>query len=266
MLHTKVFILSMIHLIPFLGLKTRTDENILICYGKVDVTQIKNYDLLILEPNHYTKKEITLLKKFNTKVIAYISLTEVNKNARNYNDFEKVILKDNLNWNSSYIDLKNKYAQNLIKTQVKKLIEKGFNGLFLDNIDNVGLHGPHPEMKLELVSIIKFINKNYPDIYIVQNSGLDVLEETHSYIDHIAKESVFTDYNFQKKEYKLRAKKDYSVLFKQLKTLGKKYKKPIFCIEYTDSLRLKTKILRRIKRANFSCFIGTIDLQAIPNY
>lgn len=266
MLHTKIFILSMIHLTPLLGLKTRTDKNILICYGKIDVTQIKNYDLLILEPNHYTKKEITLLKKFNTKVIAYISLTEVNKNAYNYNDFEKTILKDNPNWNSSYIDLKNKYAQNLIKNQVKELIEKGFNGLFLDNIDNVGLHGPHPEMKLELVSIIKSINKNYPSIYIVQNSGLDVLEDTYSYIDHITKESVFTDYSFETKQYKLKTKKDYLALCQKLKNLAKKYKKPIFFIEYADSLRLKKRILRRVKRSNFSCFIGTIDLQTIPNY
>lgn len=266
MLLTKIFILSMIHFTSFLGLKAKYDKHILICYGRLDVTEIKNYNLLILESNHYTKKEIALLRKHNTKVIAYISLTEISKNASNYIDFNKVILKDNKNWNSSYLDLKNKNAQSLLKRQIKELVEKGFNGLFLDNIDNVGPYGFHPEMKTELLSIIKFIRKHYPKIYLIQNSGLDIIEETSTYIDEIAKESVFTSYNFETKLYKLKPKKDYLLLLKEFKHLGRKYKKSIFFIEYADSLDLKRKVQKRVKKSGVLCFISTIDLQTIPNY
>ena len=100
----------------------------------------------------------------------------------------------------------------------------------------------------------------------MQNAGLEVLEETHHFIDAVAVESIASNYDFDKNNYRLRDKKTFKSRLNLVKSNAKAYQLPIIAIEYANSTVLKTKIEKRLKTSKLSLFIGQIDLQKIPNW
>ena len=104
------------------------------------------------------KEEITIIKKNNKNVLAYISLGEVNSNASHYNLLKDNTLGKNNNWNSHYLDLKSDKTTIVLMRLIKKNLDKGFDGLFLDNIDNYSSFGPQKNQRKELIELIKKIN------------------------------------------------------------------------------------------------------------
>lgn len=239
---------------------------LLVCYGKIKPSTIKGYNCVILESNHYKKEEIEIIKKNNKKVIAYISLGEVNPNAKYYNKIKDNILGENKNWGSYYLDMKSLKTQDVLMDEIKIIINKGFDGLFLDNIDNFSSFGPQANQKEFLIQFINKLNTAYPTIHLVQNSGAELVNDTATLIDAILFESIASDYSFKDKKYKLREVADYENYIKNINKIHNDYQIPIYLIEYADSSKLAYQISNRISKTNFDFFIGKLDLQSLPIY
>ncbi|RAR48468.1 endo alpha-1,4 polygalactosaminidase [Flavobacterium lacus] len=241
-------------------------STVLVCYGKLDPVKIKGYNYVILEEKNFKKEEISLLKKNNKNVLAYISLGEVNSNAIHYNLLKNRTLGKNNNWNSYYLNLKDKSTPVVLMSLIKKVLDKGFDGLFLDNIDNFSSFGPQFSQRNDLIELIKRIKKTYPNHTLVQNSGLELIPDTKNFIDSILFESVATDFSFIDNLYKLRENSDFLERLKNIKKLSTTYKIPVLLIEYADNKLLYDQIIKRLSSTNFEYFIGKIDLQAIPDF
>jgi uncharacterized protein (TIGR01370 family) len=253
-------------LIPFNHIKKEENPKTLICYGKLNPIEIKGYDLLIIEPLQYTKLQIATLKKQNKKVIAYISLGEVNSYSKYFNELKKLTLGKNKNWNSYYLNLKNDKTITILNTIIKENFNQGFDGLFLDNIDNFSQFGPQKDDKKYLISFLKNLKNTYTKKTIIQNAGLELLPETHSLIDQIIIESVATKYDFDTKSYNLNDKTFFENYISKINSIAFKYKKPILLIEYANSKKLYINIVNRLKKYKHQYFISTIDLQSIPKF
>lgn len=238
----------------------------LVCYGKIDVTNIKGYKLLVLEESIYTKEDIEILKKNNTKVIAYLSLAEINADAKYYSYLKDYTLGKNNLWNSFHLDLSSAKLRNKLLTITNEIIEKGFDGLFLDNIDNACMFGPNPQFKDDLIGLIKEIREQNEAIYLVQNSGLEIIERTAKYINMVALESVITHYNFETKTYGLRDKTESNKRLINLNELVDKYQLHILLIEYANTLSLFNETKNLLIKSGYSHFIGNIDLQKVPEF
>jgi len=143
-------------------------------------------------------------------------------------------------------------------------LDFGYDGMFLDNIDNFASYGPQSLQKVELVNFLKDLNSNYPDKLFIQNAGIEIISDTAPFIDAVVVESVATNYSFNDKSYKLRDKIEYEEYAKKLEAVRKEYKIPIILIEYADSQSLRYEIQKRIKSTKFYSFIGNINLQTIP--
>jgi uncharacterized protein (TIGR01370 family) len=241
-------------------------STVLVCYGKLDATKIKGYNYVILEEKHFKKEEITIIKKNNKNVLAYISLGEVNSNASHYNLLKDNTLGKNTNWNSHYLDLKSDKTTLVLMRLIKKNLDKGFDGLFLDNIDNYSSFGPQKNQRKELIELIKKIKKQYPNHLLIQNSGAELIEDTNKYVDAILFESVATNFSFKDNVYKLREIKEYTAYLDRLKAIHSKYKLPVILVEYADNQKLYTEVINRLATTNFEYFIGKIDLQSIPSF
>lgn len=241
-------------------------SRLLVCYGKIEASKIKGYNYVILEGKNFSKDEITLIKKNNKKVVAYISLGEVNANASHYNLLKNNFLGKNDTWNSHYLDLKSEKTNIVLMLLIKKIVDKGFDGLFFDNIDNFGSFGPQKEQRKELIALIKKIKKQYPNHFFIQNSGAELIADTHQDIDAILFESVASNFSFKNNTYQLREETEYQSYLNRLNTLKKKYKLPILLVEYSDNQNLNASLIKRLANTNFDYFIGKIDLQTIPNY
>jgi uncharacterized protein (TIGR01370 family) len=241
-------------------------STVLVCYGKLDPAKIKGYNYVILEEKNFKTEEITLLKKNNKNVLAYISLGEVNSNAIHYKLLKNRTLGKNNNWDSYYLNLKDKSTPVVLLSLIKKVLDKGFDGLFLDNIDNFSSFGPQFAQRNDLVALIQRIKKEYPNHVLVQNSGLELIPDTKDFIESVLFESVATDYNFKSNAYKLRENIDFNERLKNIKEINTKYKIPVLLIEYADNKTLHDQIVKRLSSTNFEYFIGKIDLQSVPNF
>lgn len=253
-------------LVPGLFTSAYGRSTVLVCYGRLEPETIKGYGCVILEQEHYTSKEVRQIKSQNEKVLAYISLGEVNAHAKHYPLLKNNTLGKNTTWNSYYIDLKAEKTSQILMKIIGEAIDSGFDGFFLDNLDNYTVWGKQKDQRAEAVAFLKTIFEKYPHYTFLQNAGLDLIPETAPFVDGVVIESTATDYTFNDKKYKLRMETDFENRAMRLKELNQKYNLPIILIEYADTATLRDSVEKRIKNLGFDYFIGNIDLQTIPQF
>jgi len=241
-------------------------NNVLVCYGKLKAESITGYGYVILEAKHYTAAEVKQIKSQNEKVFAYMSLGEVNAHAPHYKVLKNYTLGKNEIWNSHYLNLKAEKTATVLMDIIDKALAKGYDGMFLDNIDNYTIYGPQKDQRKELVTLLRNIREKYPKNLFIQNAALDLIAETSAYVDAVAIESVASLYNFKTRKYGLRDAKQFEETMARLKTVNATHKVPVIVIEYADTKNLYNKILERIKPSGFQYFIGNIDLQHLPKF
>lgn len=260
----KILFLAIAMLVSMQASAQQTKDNILFCYGDLFPEKVKGYDFLILESIHFSAKNIQTFKKHNQNVLAYISLGEVNAGAPHYRELKEVTLSKNEIWNSYVLNLGDTTTQKVLEQIIDNHLKKGFNGIFLDNIDNYTKWGPTPEKLPELLRFLRAIKTKYPTAHLMQNAGLEILPQTASLVNSVAVESVATDYNFKNKSYQLRAKKEFTARLEQIQTLSKEHNRPIILIEYAKTKKMIKAVKKRIAGAGLPYFIGHIELQTIP--
>lgn len=241
-------------------------DSVLVCYGKLNPETTKGYKYLIVESKHYFQSNIRVFKSQNEKVFAYISLGEVNENAPHYKDLKKITLGKNKIWNSHYLDLNEPKTIETLMIMVDELFEKGYDGLFLDNFDNYTIHGPQKDQKAGIIELMKRIKKKYPKKTFIQNAGLELLPDTHNYVDAVAVESVATDYNFKNQKYSLRSQEAYEQYLNKITQLHQSHHLPFIIIEYSNTETLAAQVKSRLNTTPFDYFIGNIDLQTLPKF
>ena len=267
MQHIKIilFLLPYLMVSNVLG-NTNTKSPVLVCYGRLEPQTIVGYKYVIIESKYYSIYEVQRLKSQNEKVIAYISLGEINANSSYFERLKNDTMGKNEIWNSFYLNLESEKTKEILLEMVKSILAKGYDGLFLDNIDNFSSFGPQFKQDQELVSLLKTISELYPKHVLIQNSGIEIISKTASFVDVIIVESVATNYTFEDKNYKLRDYKAFAEYISQLKSVNKDYDLPIILIEYADTQTLRDAVQKRIKGLNFDCFIGNINLQTLPKF
>lgn len=242
------------------------NDAVLVCYGKLKPETIKGYQYLIVESKHYFPSDIRVFKSQNKKIFAYISLGEVNANAIHYQELKNNTLGKNEIWNSYYLDLKSEKTITVLMEIIDNTLANGYDGLFIDNIDNFTIHGPQKSQKNEIIALLKVIKEKYPNKEFIQNAGLELINETSIYMNAVLIESVASDYSFKNKKYKLRDANGFENYIEKIEKINETYKIPFILVEYADTDSLKLKIEERIQPTNFDYFIGQIDLQNIPKF
>lgn len=241
-------------------------SSVFFCYGKIDPLEVKGYNYVVVESKNYSIPDVKKFKKLNGNVVAYISLGEVNSQAKYYNLLKNNTLGKNENWDSYYLDLKSPATSQALFTIIDEILADGYDGLFLDNIDNFCSFGFQKDQKTEIIKFITDLNAKYPNHIFIQNAGLELIDSTSGHVDALVIESVATDFTFEDKVYKLRNQSDYDKYIRKLLQIRRKYKLPIILIEYADTQSLYKEIVKRVDRSGFLYFIGAIDLQGIPKF
>lgn len=246
---------------------TDAKSTFLVCYGRLDPALVKGYRLVILEAAHYKAHEIQLMKRNNDCVLAYISLGEVNENARHFDKFKNNISGKNTTWNSHYLDLTKTSTTKLLLDMMAAEYEKGFDGFFLDNLDNFGSFGPQKEQKEYLKELLSKMRNKWPEKQLVQNAGLEMIAETAAMVNGVIVESVATDYSFEHRMYRLRKPDSaFETYAKRLQAVAQTHQLPVYIIEYAHSQKLKKQVQDRLAPYGLEFFIANIDLQTLPKF
>lgn len=233
-------------------------------YEKVqDLTKAGNqYKLLIVEPDQYSKAEADSLSTESNKVIAYVTLGEVDRNRWYYPLLEeRGFLGVNENWDSPYLNLADSTTRSILLDQViPNIMSKGFDGLFLDTVDDVAPYTERSHLQPYMQEIIAQIRSAYPDAFIVQNAGLFMLDSSHPDIDAVLIEDVATSYNFEDQTYNLKGEDDYREKVKIIEKNAALYNKPFLIIDFSDRQSLTKAVRSRLDALPYPYFIGSIQL------
>lgn len=242
------------------------NASVLVCYGDINPDKIQGFNYVILESEHYNAFDVKLMKESNQLVLGYISVGEVSPTRHYYAELKDKTIGKNEIWDSHYLDLADPTTQEVLMAQVDKIQKKGFNGLFLDTVDAYGPWGTHPDKAGAYVNFISMIKDKYPDFHLMQNSALAITNRSKDYINSVALESVATEYNFEKSDYRMRKMSGFHEKVSELKKVRDNYNLPIVLIEYADSKGMFNKVKGQLASLDFEFFIGNIGLEAMPKF
>ncbi|CAH0118396.1 MULTISPECIES: endo alpha-1,4 polygalactosaminidase [unclassified Paenibacillus] len=157
-------------------------------YGEDKIEEMKRFDLAILETASQTEERIRDLTKSGTIALGYISIGEADPETWYYPFVDKKwMLGDNTNWNSQFIDVRHQGWHDLVLNKmIPRIAGYGVQGLFLDTVDTVDVE---PGMKDAMTDLIREIREAYPDLILVMNRGLTIMDEAIPYIDGLMFES-----------------------------------------------------------------------------
>ncbi|MFQ5824479.1 MAG: endo alpha-1,4 polygalactosaminidase [bacterium] len=236
------------------------------------VSTIRKFDLAILDADAHP--DLTELKKSNTILIGYVSLGEVGEYRWYWNLIadKPWILDKNPNWNSRMIDVRTlEWHEWLIDKIIPKILEQGFDGIFLDTIDNAEyLEKYHPKIKYPgaqagMITLIKAIRKRFPSIYIIANRGFSIIHEIGPLIDGVVAESIFTTIDVNNNKVRLLTPDEYSSNIKQLLAAKKSFDLTVFTLDYADpeNTSFIRSIITRSREYDFIPYISTTKLDRI---
>ncbi len=218
------------------------------------IEKLNNYKIVVIEPQEFTKEQISELHKQGKTVYAYLNIGAIENYREYYNQFKEYTLGKYENWEDEYwLDVSAKAWQDYIEnTLAPNYVNKGFDGFFLDNAD-VYYHYKRPEIFQGLIKILQIL-KNY-NVTLIINGG-DVFVERcmnkniNNLFDAINQESVFTRINFATGTYKPQ-KKVETEYFTQYLAKAKQHGLQVYLLEYDARKKLEEKIASYCQTNNF---------------
>lgn len=172
------------------------------------VEQLGTYDLVIIEPHEFTREQVEEINKQGTITLGYMSIMELEKWNEDfvkkvkttdyyYSKKKKVYIQK---WDTYLMDISNKHYQGILLEEIQmEILEKGFEGIFLDtagDIDDFFLKKPKELEKLRkgYIQLLKEIHSENKSLLLVQNWGFETYKAaSKSYVDGVLWE------NFDKK-------------------------------------------------------------------
>jgi len=239
-----------------------------ISYGRIEnLQEVGNqYKLLIVESDYYSRRQVDSLNTADNTLLGYISLGEVNKYRWYYPLLEeRGFLGVNENWDSPFLNLADSKTRSiLVDRVVPNIMAKGFDGLFLDTIDDVAPYSERSHLQPHMVDMIAKIRKKYPEAVIVQNAGLFLLDQTQKLIDAVLIEDVATNYDFKKQEYQLRPENEYREKVSTINDYKSQFGKPFLILDFAKGNGLKSMANKRLDTLNIPYSISSIELDSLP--
>lgn len=255
-------------LTPFLVGSTQIEQTaskgeFVINYGIVQANELKDYEIAILEPFHYNKDQVAELKKSEAKLFGYLSLTEVNKNSSSFSQLEGYCKEQNTNWNSCLLDIEIPKVQVFMIARAKQILEKGFDGLFIDNLDNTNQWGFLKSKNKSLEQLIVKLKTDIGAVPMIQNAGLHLSDFVQNKFDYLLMESIVTGYDFKHKRYDLRSLPDLEYRKKMVQEAQKTNPKKLLILEYANTVEMRLEVRKRLGQLAPFVYCAEIDLQTI---
>jgi polysaccharide biosynthesis protein PelA len=240
---------------------------------KARVNEFESFDLIVFDAD--THPPVKPLIDRGKTVLGYISAGEVEKYRPHYSAVKKqgILHQENKDWPGSfYVDMRSPlWVKRVIEDLIPRLLHQGFRGIFLDTLDNpIEMERVDPVkykgMRQGAIDFIKAIRYHYPDIYIMINRGYEILDAVGAQINFVLGESMYADYDFKNKTYKMVEEGLYKQQVEMLQGLKKKHPRlRIMSLDYWNPKdKKKIKEIYNTQRSNgFEPLVSTIKLDIV---
>lgn len=230
------------------------------------VKRASGKQIIVVEGQSFTKKQIGRLKKRCKKVYSYINVGALESYRPYYDEYKELCLDVYENWpDESWVDVASEKWQAFITDKLAAdLADRGIDGFFIDNCD-VYYHYHTDEVYNGLTAILKGLGQYGIDIII---NGGDTLvsklieDGKWSLITGVNQETVFSrvkDYDRDIFGKQSGSERKYFTNYLK-KVFSKKLK--VFLLEYTKDKKLKKKIKKYCKKHGYRYYItGSLALK-----
>lgn len=239
-----------------------------VVYSDINPLTVSGYSVLIVEPYFYSRQDIIDFQSRGIKVLAYLSLGEVNESRRYFNDLKEIGLKGkNENHGSYYIDISNRRVKEKFLNQiVPQLLSFGYDGLFLDTIDAVSPYTIRRDMQQDMVELIQGIRKNSPGKILIQNAGFFLLDQTSEFVNAVAIEDVASGYDFEGNEYLIKPEKAFEERLNLIDSMHYNFGIPFLIIDFAENYEKSLIVKERLTKTGYPFFISNIEFKGLPNW
>lgn len=244
----------------------KNDYGVFLNADASSLERFKRYDLIVIDAQYFTKKDIESLHQNGTKVYTYLNIGSVENFREYYKTYEKFTIGKYEHWDEEkWVDVSVQAWQKFIEQLSKKLFEKGVDGFFIDNCD-VYYYAPRKSIFEGLTAILQNI-MTLKKAVIINGGDTYVTEyrERYGAVDHIMtgvnQESVWSGIDFDKgtfNEQTRETREYYSKYLEACKADGME----VYLLEYTTDEKLIPKIKKYCKEKNFHFYISnSLELQ-----
>ena len=244
----------------------KNDYGVFLNADASSLERFKKYDLIVIDAQYFTKKDIESLHQNGTKVYTYLNIGSVENFREYYKTYEKFTIGKYEHWDEEkWVDVSVPAWQKFIEQLSKKLFEKGVDGFFIDNCD-VYYYAPRKSIFEGLTAILQNI-MTLKKAVIINGGDTYVTEyrERYGAVDHIMtgvnQESVWSGIDFDKgtfNEQTRDTREYYSKYLEACKADGME----VYLLEYTTDEKLIQKIKKYCKEKNFHFYISnSLELQ-----
>jgi polysaccharide biosynthesis protein PelA len=231
------------------------------------------YDVVVLDSRYYPP--LLPLADMGKVLIGYASVGEASED---YSYFQQLkaqglLLRPSATWKGNYyIDIRDRrWHTRFCEQIVPEILKRGFHGIFLDTLDSP-LHmesdpsGQYNGMTAAAVELIKRIRRENPKVTLMLNRAYSLLIPVVDDVDIAVGESVYSTYNFDRKEYQL---VDATLYRRQAEWLQSAIRRrpalKVFTLDYwsADDSEGIMRIYREQRANGFCPYVSTIDLTGI---
>jgi polysaccharide biosynthesis protein PelA len=236
---------------------------------------LARFDVVVLDPHGHPP--LTLVKRHGSVVLTYVSLGEVNRHHPSFPAIarEPWVLAANPSWpDARLLDVREPaYGRWLLDRVVPAALAGPVNGLFLDTADSA-LHLERTDpvrfagTAAALERVLVEMKRRNPRALLMINGGLPLAERLPAVVDAVALESIWTDYDFKAKAYRVRPAEEAesrAALLARVVAMGV----PVFTIEYTEAERgapWPAELIRRSRARGFIPYVSTIGLDRVSTH
>jgi len=239
---------------------------------------LARFDVVVLDPHGHPP--LPLVKRHGSLVLSYVSLGEANTQHPEFAAIaaEPWVLAANPSWpDARGLDVgAPAYERWLLDRVVPAALAEPVNGLFLDTADSA-LERERADPRRyagagrALERVLRELKRRNPRAVLLLNGGLPLAERLVGVVDGVALESVWTDYDFKAKAYRVRPAEDAESRAAQLgrvAALGM----TAFTIEYAGEYAgaagglAPAELIRRSRARGFVPYVSTIGLDQVSTH
>ena len=238
----------------------KKDYGVFLSADASSLERFKKYDLIVIDAQYFTKKDIEVLHENGTEVYTYLNIGSIENFREYYKTYAELTIGKYEHWDEErWVDVAEPDWQKFIKQLSQELFEKGVDGFFIDNCD-VYYYAPRESIFEGLTTMLQNI-MTFKKAVIINGGDTYVTEYRNRYgaVDPIMtgvnQESVWSGINFDKGTFYEQTRETRNYYCKYLEAC-KADGMEVYLLEYTTDKKLISKIKKYCKEQKFHSYIA----------
>lgn len=230
------------------------------------------FKTLVFDADHHPA--LRELQNRGKSLLGYVSVFEAAPYREHYAALEKagLLIKPDGQKGREYIDIrKPQWAELLVGTILPSMVEKGFDGVMLDTLDDaLALEERQPQtyagMTQAAISTIKLVKLHFPYMKIMVNRAFQILPKVQMDIDMVLAESTLSDARIKEQKPVLFAEDARAHVLSVLKAAKTSVPElEIYTLDYWDMQDKQgvAAIYAQQRALGFIPYVATPDLQTV---